>query len=294
MGLVDPKLVKADVLVAEVARKQHGVITATQLKEAGLTPTQVRWRVRSGLLHRVHRAVYAVGHQGLSNEGRWMAAVLACGPGAALSHRPAAEHHRLLAPTAKIIDVTVPGRGGRAKRSGLRIHRSSLPSDATMIRDGIRVTTPARTLADLKRVVEAYIYRRAVRQAEYLKLPLGGLVTDGTRSDLEADFLRLCRRYHLPLPEVNVRVGPFTVDFLWPDCRLVVETDSYATHGGRQAFEDDRARDAELRRLGYEVHRLTDRQMSEQPALVADAISRTVKLISCPPPRARSGSPSSS
>jgi very-short-patch-repair endonuclease len=96
------------------------------------------------------------------------------------------------------------------------------------------------------------------------------------------------------VPEVNVRIGPFTVDFLWPEVRLVVETDGYAAHRGRQAFEDDRARDLELRRRGYEVMRFTDSQINGQPAVVAGAIRRAVKLIACPPTRARSGSPSSS
>ena len=94
--------------------------------------------------------------------------------------------------------------------------------------------------------------RRAIRQAEFLKLPVG-IETDHTRSDLERDFLRLCRRYGLPMPEVNVLIDGMTVDFLWRDASLVVETDSYATHGGTIAFEDDRERDLRLRRLGYSV-----------------------------------------
>jgi very-short-patch-repair endonuclease len=190
--------------------------------------------------------------------------------------------------------VTVATSSGRKQRPGLRIHRSHLPDHTTQIRDGIRVTTPARTLADLKRVVAPSVYRRALRQADYLGLPLEETPTDRTRSELERDFLRLCRRHRLPVPEVNVRIGPFTVDFLWPEVRLVVETDGYAAHRGRQAFEDDRARDLELRRRGYEVMRFTDSQIDGQPAVVAGAIRRAVKLIACPPTRARSGSPSSS
>ncbi|HEX3040509.1 MAG TPA: DUF559 domain-containing protein [Solirubrobacterales bacterium] len=110
--------------------------------------------------------------------------------------------------------------------------------------------------------------RRAIRQAEFLKLPTG-IETDRTRSDLEREFLRLCRRYVLPAPEVNVLIGGMTVDFLWRGARLVVETDSYATHGGTIAFEDDRERDLRLRRLGYSVHHISERQLEIEPAAVA-------------------------
>jgi very-short-patch-repair endonuclease len=88
-------------------------------------------------------------------------------------------------------------------------------------------------------------------------------VTDGTRSDLETDFLHLCRRHALTAPEVNVRVGRWTVDFLWPDRRLVVETDSYLYHRGRVAFEDDHERDLGLRDLGYDVLRLSEKQIAD-------------------------------
>ncbi|HET9198886.1 MAG TPA: DUF559 domain-containing protein [Solirubrobacterales bacterium] len=110
--------------------------------------------------------------------------------------------------------------------------------------------------------------RRAIRQAEFLRLPTG-FDTDRTRSDLERDFLRLCRRYGLPPPEVNVPIGRLTVDFLWRRRRLVVETDSYATHGGTIAFEDDRVRDLHLRSLGYAVNRYSERQLELEPASVA-------------------------
>ncbi|MDX6581792.1 MAG: hypothetical protein QOI10_976 [Solirubrobacterales bacterium] len=255
-----------------MAAAQHGTITFTQLKDAGLSPTQVRDRELSGRLHRIHRGVYAVGHDGLSEEGRWMAAVLACGPGAVLSHRAAAEHWALLERSRADVDVTVPGQGGRARRDGLRIHRSHLPRSACRVRDGIAVTTPARTLVDLKRVVATPVYRRALRQAEFKDMNLAGLHTDGTRSEPEADFLRLCRRYRLPPPEVNQRIGVFTVDFLWRRERLVVEVDGWAAHRGRQAFEDDHERDLALRAEGYRVLRFTARQIGREPAAVAAAV----------------------
>jgi very-short-patch-repair endonuclease len=113
----------------------------------------------------------------------------------------------------------------------------------------------------------------ALREAEYLRLPLDGLFrSDGTWSEVEAAFLRLLRRHHLPLPGVNVRLGPYTVDFLWRAERLVVEVDTYGTHGGRTMFHADRERDAWLKRNGWEVLRVTDRWMDEAPSDVASTI----------------------
>jgi very-short-patch-repair endonuclease len=116
-----------------------------------------------------------------------------------------------------------------------------------------------------------------VRQAEFKELPFGpGIETDGTRSDLERDFLRLCRRHGLSAPQVNVNVGRWTVDFLWREARLVVETDGYDYHRGRIAFQDDKARDLDLRRLGYEVRHFSEEQVNERPAEVAEDLRRAV------------------
>jgi hypothetical protein len=174
-----------------------------------------------------------------------MAAVLACGEGAVLSHRSAAMLWRMLEPTRSVPHVTVKNRNGRASRKGLRLHRSStLPTSETTHQLNIPVTKPARTLDDLRRAGPASEYRRALRQAEFRRLPVGDAPgSDRTRSDLEARFLAFCRRHHLPMPEVNAKVGPYTVDFLWRAERVIVETDSYRTHGGQVAFEEDRERD---------------------------------------------------
>jgi very-short-patch-repair endonuclease len=205
-----------------------------------------------------------------------MAAVLACGARAVLSHGSAAAHWGLLRPVDGPVDVSVPVRSGRRRRRGIRLHRcASLELGEGFDRrlvtrhQGIPVTTPARTIADLSGTVPPHLVRRATRQAEMLGLPLGVVATDGTRSDLERDFLRLCRRHALPFPEVNVRVGRWTVDFLWRHERLVVETDSYRWHRGAVAFEDDHARDLDLRRHGYSVRRFTEHQVRERPALIA-------------------------
>jgi very-short-patch-repair endonuclease len=141
----------------------------------------------------------------------------------------------------------------------------------------IPVTTPARTLADLRGTVPEWQWRRAVRQAEFLGLSLG-FETDRARSDLEADFLALCRTHGLPHPEVNVRVGRLTVDFLWRKRRVAVETDSYAYHRGQIAFQDDRARDLELRRHGFEVRRFSELQINAHPGEVAADLRRALGL----------------
>jgi predicted transcriptional regulator of viral defense system len=194
--------------IADLAARQHGVITTAQLCAHGVLRSGITDRVRAGRLHRVHRGVYALGHPNVSNEGRWMAAVLACGAGAALSHRSAAVLWGML-PTgaaahrrvqAGPIDVTIAGDAGRRVRQGIRLHRSLtlFPDDLTH-RDGIPVTKPARTLTDLRGRIPARDFAAALRQAEYLGLPLDhDLGHDHTRSELEARFLAVCRRPVFP------------------------------------------------------------------------------------------------
>jgi very-short-patch-repair endonuclease len=257
--------------IGRIAAQQHGVITTAQLVSAGIGTSGITKRVCRGGLYRLYQGVYSVGHCGISREKRWMAAVLACGEGAALSHGSAAALWGLLRPVEGPIEVSVPTRAGRRKRRGIRLHRcGSLRTNLVAKRFEIPVTTPARTIADLEGVVPSRWVRRAIRQAELAGYQLSPEIeADGDRSDLERDFLRLCRRYGFPAPEVNVKVGRWTVDFLWRAERLVVETDSYDYHRGRIAFQDDRARDLDLRRLGFDVHRFSERQLNEQPTEVA-------------------------
>jgi hypothetical protein len=210
-----------------------------------------------------------------------MAAVLACGSGAVLSHRSAAELWGLLKQRsgASPVDVSVPSQAGRAKRPGIRLHRRpGLPTGAVTRERGIPVTTAAQTIADLKGEVPPAQWRRAIRQAEVLGLPTGLAGSDRTRSELEHLFLGLCERHGLPLPEVNVRIGRHLVDFLWRKQRLVVETDGYRYHRGQAAFEDDHARDLELRRLGYDVIRFTVRQITESPTDVVEVLGRKLAV----------------
>jgi very-short-patch-repair endonuclease len=180
----------------------------------------------------------------------------------------------LLKPIDGPVDITILGTGGRKRRRGIRLHRCPSLSRASMTRrHGVPVTTPTRTIADLRRVVPEKEVRRAIRQGAVLGLPLGDDIRlDRTRSDLERDFLQICRRHRLPPPEVNVRIGGYLVDFLWRDRWIAIETDGYRYHRGRQAFRDDRARDFELRARGFEVLRLSEQQVSEEPGRVAEIL----------------------
>lgn len=271
-----------DVDVARIASRQHGVITTAQLLAAGIHSSGITKRLAAGRLHRVHRGVYAVGHQALSNEGRWIAGVLACGRGAVLSHRSAGALWKIWprggarrgVDLGSLVEVSVPRGGGRATRLGLRVHRTSTlaPTDCTAV-SGIPVTKPQRTLKDLRRVVSNTDFAAALREAEFLGLDIGpSWVPDHTRSELEARFLALCRRHHLPEPRVNARVGGDVVDFLWPDQGLIVETDGWESHRSRSAFEQDRERDARLKVLGNEVLRLTWQQITSTPSEAAQTV----------------------
>jgi very-short-patch-repair endonuclease len=271
-----------DIEIAAIAARQHGAVTHRQLLATGLGRNAIAKRARAGRLHRLHRGVYAVGHVADSAERRWAAAVLACGQDAVLSHMSAAALWGLLRPVEGPVDVSVPTRSGRRRQVGIRLHRcGSLRLDQATRHNDIPVTTPARTIADLEKVVPKRWVRRAVRQAEISGYRLGAEVeTDRTRSDLERDFLRLCRRNGFPAPEVNVKVGRWTVDFLWRQERVAVETDFYDYHRGRIAFRDDRARDLELRRHGLDVHRFSEEQVNDWPAEVAADLRDALALSS--------------
>jgi len=173
----------------------------------------------------------------------------------------------------------VPRIAGKATRGGIRLHRSrTLNLAATTRRHGIPVTKPARTIADIRRVVSEKEHRRAIRQANVLGLPLGPEIdSDRTRSDLELAFLALCRRYGIPQPEVNTKVDGIEADFLWRDTKLIVETDSYVYHRGEVAFQDDHDRNLKLRLRGFEVLRLSETQVADEPAAVAEALQQRLR-----------------
>jgi very-short-patch-repair endonuclease len=309
---MEGKVATPDLVVAEIAKHQHGVISVAQLRGLGIDERGIKARAAAGRLHRVHRGVYAVGHAALSLQGRCMAAVLAVGRGsmragdplldywgAAVSHRGAAMLWELLPSTSGTVDVIVSGNGGRARRAGVRVHRSrSLARRDVVARQGMPLTSSARTVEDLRRAVAAgwpgaltpRELRKAIRQANVLGLPVDEESRrDRTRGDLEEDFLQLCRRHRLPLPQVNVRVGAFLVDFIWREQRLVVETDHYIHHRGRAAFQDDRRRGLELKRLGYEVLQLSEEQIDEEARRVAETLAAV--LAEAPGPPSLGGKP---
>jgi very-short-patch-repair endonuclease len=219
--------------------------------------------------------------------------VLACGDGAVLSHGSAAYAWDLPGGGGPVVDVSVPGAGGRRGHAGVRVHRAAslARSDRTTV-DGLPATTVERTLLDLATTLAPRRLAQAVEAAEARGLlDHAKLVTTRragaarlraatqappalTRSELEDRFLALCARHRLPRPRVNQRVGPFEVDFHWPEQALVVETDGFATHRTRSAFEEDRRRDQVLASLGIHVVRVTHRQVTREAGRVA-AVLRT-------------------
>ena len=271
-----------------------GVFTRDELRAAGLSDTAIARRVATGALHRMYRNVYSVAPPALLRpEARWLGAVLACGEDAVLSHRSAAVFWELLEDRWAFVDVTTPHRG-RKGTDGIRLHRTRrLDVDAFEVVRGIPVTSVERTLVDLADVVSLRVLRRAARQAEVLRMPVGSprekahgrrgapslaalslyrAEISMTRSELESRFLRLCRRFGLPAPEVAPVIEGKERDFVWRDARLVVEVDGHATHGTRFAFEDDRARDLALVRAGWRVVRFTHAQIAYDGPTVAAAL----------------------
>jgi hypothetical protein len=292
-----------DAVLAELADAQHGVVSLTQLREAGLSAGAVRKRALRGRLHRVHRGVYAVGRGGLDVKGRLMAAILGCGPGAVVSHRSAASLIGLATSPGSAIEVSVPCRSGRAQ-PGVIVHRSrTLDAADTMLVESIPCTTVARTLLDLADVQPARRLLPSIDAAERLGLYDGRAVAavlhraggrpaarrltsvlavyegpPATNSELESKALDLFAAAGLPRPRVNTLVetaeGPLEVDFLWPDRALVVEADGYAWHSARRPFEDDRRRDQLLHAAGYSVVRVTWRQLTDDRIRILRALGR--------------------
>jgi hypothetical protein len=255
-----------DVQIATLAASQHGVIARWQLRALGMSDHLVDHRLRARRLHRVHRGVFAAGHPVLTIEGRWMAAVLAGGDGAVLSHATAAAAWGLRPIGAGAIHVTIPGDHGRKRRAGIRIHRSTTltPDDATTHR-GIPITSPVRTIIDLATALKGRPLEQALDRAEQRGLvdfadlaarPLPRSLqaqlsrytagTTFTRSELEERFLKLCDDHGLPRPETNTLIEGQEVDFVWRDARLIAEVDGYAYHRSPTAFEADRERDVVL------------------------------------------------
>jgi predicted transcriptional regulator of viral defense system len=300
---VHAKTGPVDRRVAALAARQHGVVARRQLLEIGLQRGAIAERLRVGNLHRIHRGVYAVGYPVLGGHGRVLAGVLACGPYALLACR-SATWLWALGPPPTSIEVLVEGRAPDGA-SGVLVRRTrSLHPEDRAVRDGIPVTSVARTLLDLAAVAHPDTLERAIEKADNGKLfdrravdraleragnrkgtkrlrrALGEVddVRPLTRSDVERLFLALCRRADLPPPAHNLWVEGQEVDALWADKRLVVEVDGYDAHRTRAAFERDRRRDAALQVAGYRVLRVTDRRLKREPEAVADEV-RSLMLL---------------
>jgi very-short-patch-repair endonuclease len=292
------------VALAELAARQWGVVSLAQLGALGIGSRAAQRRAQAGRLRRVHRGVYAMGGAVLPREGRWLAAVMACGQGAVLSHVSAAVHWNLLNYEPARPEVTAPA--SHKGVPGIRLHRShSLDAQDTTNHQGIRTTTLARTLLDIAAHVPQHHLERALAQAERLQLYDHRAVTETiaranghrgtkrlsqaiagdpqvTRGELEALMNKLVRDHGLSRPSFNVSLDApdhpgLEVDCYFPTHRLVVETDGWDTHRTRQAFEADRAKDAALVAAGYRVVRFTWRQLRYDPQTVAHRLTAILR-----------------
>ncbi|HEY2480374.1 MAG TPA: type IV toxin-antitoxin system AbiEi family antitoxin domain-containing protein [Solirubrobacterales bacterium] len=292
--------------LADLARRQHGVVSARQLAEFGFPrKTTSRWE-KEGKLHRLYRGVYAVGHEALSWEGRLLGAVLANEPAVA-SHKTAAWIWGLLRTRPGTFHLTAPSR--RHRREPVVVHFARLDPEDRLVVDGIPVTSPARTVLDLAASEPQHRLDRLLNRAnerevldrrrfEVLAARAGGhpgrakfatalrTYKPGTatlRSDLERRFRRLVLAAGLPVPQTNVVVAGYELDCYWEAEGFAVEIDVFATHGSRLPFETDRERADDLLLVGIEMIRVTgvrlDREPSETIARVAAHLERRRRAI---------------
>lgn len=289
---------------AALASRQHGAISRSQLRSIGYTDDMIDRDLRTGRLIPAYRGVYFLGHLVMSEKSRAMAATLACGAGAVISHRSAAHLWCFLPYPAHYIDIeiTVPGRDLHT-RDGIQVHRVH-GFDRRDVRtlDHIPITSPARTLLDLsaaapdklEQAFDEAVFQRKVRMPQLHELiersdgrrgvkalrRLTAAESAGERSRLEAEkrCLRLIRAAKLPLPQSNAPLGPFVLDFFWPQHCVAVELDGFATHGKRRMFEADRARDGDLQARGMRVVRVTWRQLTREPYAVVARLAAVLAL----------------
>ena len=283
-----------------VATAQDGVISRRQLLDVGRTAATIKWWERTGRLHRIHRGVYALGHRVLSVRGRWIAALLACGPNSAPSHRSAGVLHGLVEDDQLIIDVA--STGGRGRPEGVRVHRR----DPETIRvNGLPATSIDRTLVDLATVLGPRQLERAVdeairrghhqspQQRRGVKgaAPVNALNRRNltghtvTRSELEERFLKAIRMARLPEPEMNVRVEGFLVDAVWRPAKVVVELDGARYHDQPGVTRRDRRRDATLTIAGYAVVRYGWDNVGNAPVELTALLATMEPCAPSPPTR---------
>lgn len=289
--------------IAASAAAQRGLITRLQLYELGLNAGQVKYRVRRGRLHRLYRDVFAVGHRGLEADALRLAAVFACGDGAVLSHLAAAAEFGVRPRHGGLIDVTVPTRNGRDAPEHVRLHRvERLPHIEVVTRGVLRLTSPARTFVDcsaslhdreVARMLDAAWGRHLINWVAIeraLGAPRPGVARlrrvinthtpgqDTTRSRAEERLRRLVLASPLPRPRLNVPAGPWELDLLWPEHRLVVEVDSSAYHDSPWAKARDVRKDAWLAERGYRVLRIPSPLVRSDPKHVLELITQALSF----------------
>ena len=285
---------RRDRVVGEIADRQHGVVSRMQLVAAGLSHREIDGSIAADRLRAMFRGVYSVGHAVVGTKGWCQAALLACGDGSVLSHGTACMLWGFRRADLLPVSVVAPRNGGR-KQHGIAARRMRLDRNDWMVLDGLRVTTPARTILDMAGELGPREMRRLVERAQDLRRfdpngieavlernpprrgcrPLLHLIAllqpaaDGTRSYLERLFLALIRRAGLPKPEVNVTIEGRERDFLWRDQRLVIEVDGYAFHSSRAAMRRDKARDRQLTAAAWRPARFTYEEVAFEPAATA-------------------------
>jgi very-short-patch-repair endonuclease len=290
--------------VWRLAATQHGVVSRGQLLAAGLSGPAIHHRLENGRLHRVHRGVYAVGRPQVDRYGRWLAAVLACGPCAVLSHRSAAALWSFLAGDPDQVEVSVPVQVHRT-RPGLVVHRrSNLAPRHLTEREGIPVTSPARTLVDIASQLPSGKLEAAVNEADRLDLigpdelkrvlagergaagaPQLRELLDSrafalTDSELERRFLRLVRSANLAKPLTGALIGEHRADFYWPGLGLVVETDGLRYHRTPTQQARDRRRDQAYVLAGLTPLRFTHAQIVREPDRVVSTLRAVASRLS--------------
>jgi very-short-patch-repair endonuclease len=285
--------------IARVAARQDNVVTHDQLFAAGLGRGAIAWRLEAGVMQSMHRGVYLLGAAPPTRMARARAAVMACGEGAVVSHRSAAELFGLLPETDREVDVTVVGRNPGFHAS-VRLHRPRRLArhEVTSVR-GIPVTSVARIIADLaateplnevEHAFQEALYRRIVtpdavarvvdRDPRRKGAPVVRALVDNptlTRSERERALRKLIAQAQLPKPLTNVRLHGYLVDAYWPEHGLVLEFDGWQAHGHRSAFESDRKRDQVMVAHGLRVIRVTDRQLRREPVAVAARIAQALR-----------------
>jgi Transcriptional regulator, AbiEi antitoxin/Protein of unknown function (DUF559) len=285
---------KRERALSALAKRQHGVISRRQLIDGGLGVRTISRRVEAGQLHQLHRGVYLFGDGRVNRRAEWMAAVLACGDAALLSHRSACALWGFA--RSKRVPIDVTSAIGR-QRPGIAVHEGGICNEDRAKVDRIPVTTVARTLFDVAEVKDEDGLWRAAEEADRLRLlsvqdleavcgrcpgrralrPIRRLIDavrmpEDTQSPLEDRILELCREYNLPMPVTGTTVLGHEADAFWPAQRVTVEADSWKFHGHREAFERDRTRDAAMQVEGYRVIRLTHRRLMREPAAIADQL----------------------